>query len=103
MGDVYGEIKIMIPVERPEKPRHFDRDVGTPGNEWLVANPDAKVKDFPIIGNMFAKTLRTHLMICVVIQRFSRNPAQSIITFPKSRLKAGALRTIGPIIDLRRV
>lgn len=32
----------MIPVERPEKPEHFDRDVGTPGNDWLAANPTAK-------------------------------------------------------------
>lgn len=37
----------MIPVDRVSKPLHFDRDVGTPGNDWLAANPDAKPEKFP--------------------------------------------------------
>jgi len=32
----------MIPVPKPRKPRNFDRDCRTPGNQWLAANPKAK-------------------------------------------------------------
>lgn len=35
----------MIPVQKPRKPRTFDRDCRTPGNRWLAAKP--KSTKFP--------------------------------------------------------
>lgn len=32
----------MIPVPKPHKPKTFDRDCSTPGNQWLAANPISK-------------------------------------------------------------
>ena len=32
----------MIPVAKVKKPKRFEAEVQTPGNQWLKANPHAK-------------------------------------------------------------
>ncbi len=45
----------MIPVRRPPKPRDFNRDCRTPGNQWLAANPGSNA--FPDYWTKFQPDL----------------------------------------------
>ncbi len=57
LDDLYGEVETMIPVERVAKPSRFDRDARDPGNEWLVANPNAKAEQIPDYWSAFRPEL----------------------------------------------